>query len=245
MVVAYKPFTPKSYQDIIDNDTVSINFERHDSFFKNSFKSSKNRQFYDKINHRIFSLKDKPKEFFVKYFEGNKDRQTIDLLFGLHISFDFDINAIGMINRICSSKIYSNDFKEKFNISLLDRIHDDVYPWMSSDPETDPIMLLSIKRKGFKPHVGIIDRIKRVRQAGVRQMFIRLADNQKDFMVSLYGFKKKDKEFQDCLRHSRVVKLYDVDYSDINIKNMKWLFYIFFALIFASFVVLLYESWKH
>jgi len=70
------------------------------------------------------------------------------------------------------------------------------------------------------------------------------ADDQEDWLSLVYGYKKKDKEYEDCLRYSRTVKLYDVDYSDINIKNMKWLFYIFFAFIFVSFIVLLYEGRK-
>ena len=70
----------------------------------------------------------------------------------------------------------------------------------------------------------------------------RLTDNEKDRYSLVPGFKNKDKEFQDCHRYSRIVKLYDVDYSDINIENMKWLFYVFFTLIFASFTVFLYEG---
>jgi len=248
MVVAYKPFTPKSYQDIIDNDTALIDFGFITSKFKVKSKSSKDRQFYDKINHRI--LKHKPKEYFEKYYGTNNDslirglRQYTNLLFGIHILLTPENDAILTINDICSVKIHSNEIKEQFNLSFLDRIHDDVYLWISSDPETDPTMFIYIKRKGFKPHVGIINRISRARQAGVQQMVLKLAENQKDAFSLEPGFKKREKEYQDCLRYSRVVKLYDVDYSDINLKNMKWLFYIMFALILASFIVLLYEGRK-
>jgi len=242
MVIAYKPFTPKSYQDIIDNHTALIDFSKYDLVFKRRSKSSKDRQFYDKMNHR--NLKNKPKEYLEKHYGKNPNegllRNRTNLLSGLHILFTFESNAINMINQICSLKTHSNELK----FPLLDLIHDNVYPWMSSDPETDPIMYFHIKRKGFKPHVGIINRISRARQAGVTQMAIRLADNHEDIFLPLPFLEKKDKEFEDCLRYSRTVKLYDVDYSDINIKNMKWLFYIFFALIFASFIVLLYECWK-
>ena len=141
-------------------------------------------------------------------------------------------------------KINSNEISNLLKFSFLHRIHDDVYPWISSD--TDPTMMIFLKRKGFKPNVGIINRISRARQAGFKQMTNRLFENQKDSPLLFPGLKKKykGKEYQDCLRYSRVVKLYDVDYSDINIKNMKWLFYIMLTLIFASFIVLLFEGWK-
>jgi len=241
MVVAYKPFTPRSYQDIIDNDTALIDFGIYDSHFKKSSKSSKDRQFYEKMNHR--DLQNKSKEYIEKYYGKNPglERNYTNLLFGLHILFSTESKAIRIINRICSLKIHANEF----NFSFLHRIHDDVYPWISSDPETDPTMYIFIKRKGFKPHFSIINRISRARQAGYKQMVIRLADIQEDIYSLFLGLKRKDKEYQDCLRYSRVVKLYAVDYSDINIKNMKWLFYIMFALIFASFIVLLYEGWKN
>jgi len=246
LVVAYKPFTPKSYQDIIDNHTADIDFDFYASEFKRMSKSSKDRQFYDKMNHR--NLRNKPKEYIEKYYGKNNDyvisllRNYTNILFGLHILFEYEDKAIQSINRLCSLKIHSNEIE----LSFLHRIHYDVYPWISSDPETDPTMSIFVKRKGFKPHVGIIRRISRARQASVQQMFNRLVDNFEDFISKLIpGYKKKDKELKDCRRYSRVVKLYDVDYSDINIKNMKWLFYIFFALIFASFIVLLYEIWNH
>ena len=155
------------------------------------------------------------------------NRNLTNILLGLHIEFLSENDAIHLINAICSVKIHSNEIIRNlsnqmiYKLSFLHRIHDDVYPWISSDPETDPTMRIFIKRKGFKPHVGIINRISRARQAGIKQMANRLAENVKDIHSLLPGVKKKDKEYQDCLRYSRTVKLYDVDYSDINIKNMK------------------------
>jgi len=251
LVVDYQPFAPKSYQDIINNDTALIEFDDYDSLFQKRSTSSKDRQFYDKMNHR--NLKNKPKEYLEKYYGKNPhdfltgfSRNSTNILFGLYIFFSSEANAIHIINHICSLKIHSNEMKlsSHSDLSFLDRIHNDVYPWISSDPETDSMMSIFIKRKGFKPHVGIINRISRARQAGVTQMAIRLVDNREDFFSLVLGFIKKDKEYQDCLRYSRTVKLYGVDYSDIKIKNMKWLFYIMFTLIFTSFIVLLYEGWK-
>jgi len=256
MVVAYKPFTPKSYQDIIDNHTALIDFGDYESEFKERSKSSKDRQFYDKMNHR--NLLNQPEEYLEKHY-GKIDHSHIfrvqfgndtNLLFGHHILFATEDNAIRKIMDICSLKIHSNEIREHIILnqtvfSFLHRIHGDVYPWISSDLETDPAMFMFIKRKGFKPHVGIINRISRARQAGVKQMTKRFADNQEYIFSLIFQVEKKEKEYQDCLRYSRTVKLYDVDYSDINIKNMKWLFYITFALIFSSFIVLLYEGWKY
>jgi len=69
LVVAYKPYTPRTYQDIIDNETAKIDFKNQllliELFFEQSAKSSPDRNFCDKIKHR--KKENMPKEYIEKY----------------------------------------------------------------------------------------------------------------------------------------------------------------------------------
>jgi len=248
MVVAYKPFTPRTYQDIIDNETAKIDFHRPtELFFLESAKSSPDRIFYDKIKHR--NLGNMPKEYIEKYYGENNTilqkliRSFANTLFGQQILFVLGADmAIDQIHVLCSINIH---FNEGNITSRSDtKIHENIYPWISTDPETNPTMWVYLKRKGFKPHESITKRISWIRQAGIQEMGFKLLDNMGDTLIPALGYEKKNKEFQDCLRYSRTVKLYNVNYSDLSVKNMKFLFYLFWGLIFVSFIVLLYEGWK-
>jgi len=52
---------------------------------------------------------------------------------------------------------------------------------------------------------------------------------------------EKKEEFDDCLRYSRVVKTYDVDYAPLNLENIRISIYMFISLYLVSFIILLFE----
>ena len=250
-VVAYKPFAPKSYQEIINNKTSLIEFsEISKMFFENSIESSSDRKFYEQIKHRNRNLDEMPQEYREKYYKtkqkGSIFINLINLLFGLHISFLEDIRSQYKLNRLCSIKVHSNE--ELFQKIVPNFDHElnlkEVYPWISSDKETHRIMILMTKRKGFIPHVSITNRVSRIRQAGMEYLLEILENKIEDVLhKSFPEFKNKEKEMHECHSYSKVVKLYEVDSSALNFENIKWLFLILFILFLVSFIVLFFEKW--
>jgi len=72
--------------------------------------------------------------------------------------FSFESNA-KMVTNFFSLKIHSNEAIFNKEYPGFDNDLSDVYPWISFDPETHPNMFVLIKRKDFKPNVGITRRI--------------------------------------------------------------------------------------
>ena len=96
--------------------------------------------------------------------------------------------------------------------------------------------------EGFKPHEGIIKRITRIREAHFDGMLNVLIGKQRDLYGKLYSkTDNKNKEYKECLRYSTIPKVYDIDYTDITIENLKMLSYLICIIIFVSFIVLIYE----
>ena len=244
-IVVYKPFTPKTYQDIIDNKTALIYFleKEYETFFEKRINTSVDRKFYDKIKHR--KLDDMPDEYLQKYYKRYSKLEDsfewINQLYGKHISFSSTMYAIDNVNDLCSFKVHIKEYLKSldFKGNL-----DEVYPWISSDPDTYSIIQALLKRKNFKPHVGINKRISRIRQAGIQGMYKILIEKDRDYLFnSEAGLERKEKEMIDCLRFSRIIKMYDVEFAPLNYQNIKHVIYIFFGLFFIAFIILSIEHY--
>ena len=71
-----------------------------------------------------------------------------------------------------------------------------------------------------------------------------LIEKDRDYLFnSVTGLERKDKEMIDCLRFSRIIKLYDVDFAPLNYQNIKHVIYIFFGLFLIAFIIFSIEHY--
>jgi len=161
---------------------------------------------------------------------------------GFKIVLTDDIRGrLGLV-QLCSLKVHFNDdvFKETFPGLLGDP--DNIYPWVSSDHETQPNSGAIIKRKEFKPHFSIEKRISRIRQADLLGMINSLLDKNPDrFRELMPGLENREQGMRECLKYSRILKLHEVDFMPLKIENIKWLVFICLASFFFIFYILFYE----
>ena len=127
------------------------------------------------------------------------------------------------ISAVCTAKVYSEapefyDLVNNLKTEFVPRFKN-LYPWVTSDPDTIPILQAFIKRRDFIPDKKIWKRVKRSIEHGMYQKIILTAETLDLSQGLPFPVKKRSTAMRDCLQHSRKLKIKEVCFHDVMLIN--------------------------
>ena len=162
-----------------------------------------------------------------------------------HITISTEMYMIGSISTVCTAKVYSEapELEELVNNLKTEFVprFKNLYPWVTSDPDTRPILQAFIKRRDFIPDKKIWKRVKRSIEHGMYQKIILTAETLDLSQGLPFPMKKKPTAMRDCLQHSRKLKIKEVGFHDVMLINCKKLTYAFLAFVSVCCLVFILE----
>jgi len=248
LVYVPKPYVPYSYQDIINNKTAWIWFSADlELLIKRSSLRTTDRSFYDSVEERNW------KHFDKKYKENNKNMDpisvlifdTLNLLSGIWIEFASATSNIFKLKIICSTKAHLKDNNFQTLVGNLYPQTKHLYPWASSDENTNYFLAVFAKRSAFTPDVKLKRRSQRIFEAGVQVMFEGKSESTNDRLIDvLPGLENRNQEIRECLSFSRKLKMKEVGFVPLKVVNFLRIWYFNTLLFSCSLIALIREIIK-
>jgi len=247
LVIVRKPYTLYSFQDIIDNKSIIIHFFNEiEPLMRDSSLGTIDRRFYDAIEYRTWKYYDKAYRERMKneipYSKAIKDE--FSRMYGEYLTMDINTSILFFLDFACSVKAHSQD--EVINDMMgkelgLKTKH--LYPWVHTDKESNPFLLVLVKRKDFIPDQRIKIRTKRFIEAGVSRMVQSRSEMKPDLMKEMIsGLENRNQELRECLEFSRKLKIKEVGFQPIKLANLKGMGRLFILFIFIIIIVFICEK---
>ena len=238
LVVPIIPEVPRSYEDFAR--TVSVIRFPNESSVLNYFKESPieypERKFFDEVTCRnvyagdnIPELKAQEREPWFFFYKN---------LFALtktHVSISTGLYMTTLSLMTCSAKIYSEAPELQKGIPYLKTDlapqFKNLYPWVTSDPDTKPILHAFVKRKDFIPNKKIWKRVKSSIEHGVYQRLIWTAETLDLSETFIFPITKRATAVRNCQEYARKLKVKEVGLEALKIINFEK-----FILVFLAFI---------
>ena len=241
LVVPVVPEVPYSYDDFASTAPLLF-FPKLSSslkYLKESPEGSPERRLYDTALRRNISIGSNITLQEPKWVDGSFISSWLySYLYDLmnrHITISTEMYMIGSISTVCTAKVYSEapELEELVNNLKTEFVprFKNLYPWVTSDPDTIPILQAFIKRRDFIPDKKIWKRVKRSIEHGMYQKIILTAETLDLSQGLPFPVKKRSTAMRDCLQYSRKLKIKEVGFHDVKLINCKKLACAFLAFV--------------
>ena len=244
LVVPETPTVPHTYQDFASTATVS-GFPTGMSVLKyieQSPQDSAEKRMYNELHRRNLTISDGWPVYIPDWARRNVDKEFYRQWYRLHkhVSIGSQVHLTNLLTRFCWAKAHCQapelyKLVPKVMREFASRF-ENLYPWVSSDPEAKPIIHAFIKRKAFIPDKKIGNRVKRSIEHGMFQKIILTAEALDITEVSLITKVKKTKkrptQIRECKQYSKKLKIKEVGFENLKVINFQK-----FARVFLAFVV--------
>ena len=244
------PQVPYSYDDFAST-VIVLGFPTKTSglkFFKESSQVSPERKLYNQLSHRNVTIGDGLPTEEPYWATERLDREFYEQLYRLrkyHVTIGNEIDLTGLLTRVCWAKVYSRaPILQEMNSHLKSYFvpkFKNIYPWITSNPETKTKIYAFLKRKAFIPEKEIWTRVKISMEHGMYQRIIwtvETLDFTEDFP---YEIKKRPTEMSGCKEFSRKLKIKEVGFEDLKIVNLEKFARVFLVLFSVCYMALIIE----
>ena len=168
LVVPVIPKVPYSYRDFSSTAT-AVGFPTGilgAKYFEESSPGSPDKRLYDELRRRNVTIGDGlpvNQPDWARGFLGQELYKQLYRLSKNHVNIDSQIHLTGLLTTICWAKVYSQAHElQEDNPTVESHFaprFKKLFPWISSDPDTRPILHEFIKRKEFIPEKKIWNRV--------------------------------------------------------------------------------------
>ena len=248
MVTPEVPIVPRSYNDFSSTVNV-VGFATGSSmlkYFKDSPEEYPERKLYDELCRRNITIGDGLPTSIPNWARKGLGKLFYDNLYRLsknHVSIGSQIHLTALLTRSCWAKVYSqapelHEFQPDMMRKFASRF-ENLYPWISSDPQTQPQLHAFTKRKSFTPDKKIWKRVKISIEHGMFQRII-LAAEASDIMKIIIT-KKEPTQIKDCKDYSRKLKIKEVEFQALKVVNFEKFTLVFFAFISVCCIAYIFE----
>ena len=248
LVVIEKPTVPYTYDDIANDQSLDFIWmpetSNMDEHMSGSPDSSKEKQFYNKIEHKLFKhianeyrKKNRYHEEYWTYFFNDSIRAHL----GKQVLIASESYVSGILIEHCMIKVHSNDkfIKEPYPYVQPSLANKNV--WVSSDPDAKDMVIAFIKRTNYKPMKRMVRRITSIFEMGYNDIVMSLLQNQKPYENQFPDLESRNHEMIECIYHSRHLKTMEVGFMPIRMINI-WKLNTFCGLfLILSAFILFYE----
>ena len=239
LVLPEVPTVPYSYDDFASTVDV-VAFPVGTSmlkYFKDSPQDYPEKRLYNELCRRNVTIGIGRPFNMPHWAEGELGENFYRSLYRLrknHVSIGDQVHLKGLLTTVCWYKVYSEDpnlqeMDTYLKSHFVPRFRK-LYPWVSSDPQTRPILHAFIKRKEFIPDKKIWKRVKRSIEQGMFQRMIWIAEASEITEIFSIKVNKRPTEMRDCKEFSRKLKIKEVKFQALKVVNFEKFTLIFLAL---------------
>ena len=244
LVVPVEPDIPYCYDDFASKVSL-IRFPNETSALKYFIESPEGypeRRLYNEALRRNVTIGDgKPGK--PDWVTGDAESWLYYALYSLenrHVTISSGVHMTTLVSMICSAKVYAASpdvayFVQRQEDEFIPRFKN-LYPWVSSDPETRTILHAFVKRKDFIPEKKVWKRVKRSIEHGMFQKLILAAEAMDlsqalDQALNLIKVKPRPTAMRDCHEYTRIPKIKEVEFQALKVVNFEK-----FTLVFHAFI---------